>query len=85
MWKQQCGWQRVLREENQQQVTSPQVDLVCWKDSRREGLGQGTWEGYKSHWGCPSGRRLVSAFKGEALSMGELLLKNVFACGWCSR
>jgi len=57
--KQQRGWQRALEEENQQQVISLQVALVCSKENRREGLGQGTWEGYKSHWGCPDGRRLV--------------------------
>lgn len=72
-------------EENQQQVIFLQVALICCKDSKKEGLGQSTWEGYKSHWGCARGRRLVLSFKGKALSMEELMLKDVSACGWCSR
>lgn len=39
-----CGssWQRALEDDNQQHAISLQVDLVCHKDSRREGLEQGT-------------------------------------------
>ena len=85
MWKQQRGWRRALEEENQQRGISLQVDWVCCQDSRREGLGQGTWEGYKSHGGRPNGRRSVLSFKGRSLSMGELMLKDVSARGWCSR
>lgn len=72
-------------EENQQQAIALQVALVCCRDSRREGRGQSTGEGHKSRWGCPRGRRSVLSCKGKALSMGELMLKDVSACGWCSR
>lgn len=39
-----CGssWQRALEEDNQQHLISLQADPVCRKDSRREGLEQGT-------------------------------------------